>query len=101
MKLKQIHEILSRWEQHYLIFNPAIYYQRLSCPIGLLFSDSEMEGLLSKRLVVFRNVFKDSKQVYSIQLIRNVDHIITTNQRHKVVSSAFLKALVEQASKSI
>ena len=98
----QMHEVLSRWEQHYLSLNPTVYYQKLSCPIGLLFSESEVEGLLSKRLAVVRNVFNASKQANSIRLIKNVDHnLITTDQRPKAVSSAFLKAVVEQARKSI
>ncbi|GAB4031770.1 alpha/beta hydrolase family protein [Spirosoma jeollabukense] len=98
----QMHEVLSRWEQHYLSLNPAVYYQQLSCPIGLLFSASEVEGLLSKRLAVFRNLFNASKQANSIRLIKNVDHnLITTDQHPKAVSSTFLKAVVEQASKSI
>ena len=97
-----MHEVLSRWEQHYLNLNPTVYYQKLSCPIGLLFSDSEVEGLLSNRLAVFRNVFKTSKHAHSIRLIKNVDHnLITTDQRPKAVSSAFLKAVAEEASKLI
>jgi hypothetical protein len=46
----QMHEVLTRWEQHYLILNPAVYYQKLTCPVGILFSESEVEGLLSKRI---------------------------------------------------
>lgn len=98
----QMHEVLSRWEQHYLSLNPTVYYQKLSCPISLLFSDSEVEGLLSKRLAVFSNVFKTSKHAHSIRLIKNVDHnLITTDQRPKAVSSVFIKAVVEEASKLI
>ncbi|MFD2935399.1 alpha/beta hydrolase family protein [Spirosoma flavum] len=98
----QMHEVLSRWEQHYLSLNPTVHYQKLSCPIGLLFSGSEVEGPLSKRLAVFRNVFKASKQAHSIRLIKNVDHnLITTDQNPRAVSSAFIKAVVKEASKLI
>ena len=95
-------EVLSRWEQHYLRLNPTIYYQQLNCPISLLFSESEVEGLLSKRLAVFRKVFDTANQAPTIRLIKNVDHnLITTDQGLKAVSSAFIKAVVEEASKSI
>ncbi|MFD2937076.1 alpha/beta hydrolase [Spirosoma flavum] len=98
----QLHEVLTKWEQHYLNLNPAIYYQKLSCPIRLLFSESELEGLLSKRLSIFKEVFNDPKQAYLIRLVKNADHdLITTDQRTKVVSSAFLKLVVEESSKSI
>ncbi|WP_461117927.1 acyl-CoA thioester hydrolase/BAAT C-terminal domain-containing protein, partial [Spirosoma jeollabukense] len=85
----QLHEVLSRWEQHYLSLNPTVYYQKLSCPIGLLFSDSEVAGLLSKRLFEFKKVFNTVNPARPIRQIKHVDHnLITTDQRPKAVSSA-------------
>lgn len=98
----QMHEVLSRWEQHYLHLNPAVYYQHLSCPIRLLFSENEVKGLLSKRLAEFRKVLSRANQAPVIRLIKHVDHnLVTTGPLPKAVSSAFLNAVVEEASKSI
>lgn len=98
----QMHEVLTRWEQHYLSLNPAVYYPKVSVPIHLLFSESEVKGLLAKRLRVFNKVFHESKQAHSIRLIKHADHnLFTTNQKHKAVSLTFLKAVVEEAIKSI
>ncbi|WP_157815906.1 alpha/beta hydrolase family protein [Spirosoma pollinicola] len=98
----QLHEVLSRWEQHYLSLNPANYYQKLRCPVSLIFSDSEVEGLLSKRLSEFRKVFNRVNQAPPIRQIKHADHnLITTDQRPKAVSSAFIKAVVEEAGKLI
>ncbi|WP_461151807.1 alpha/beta hydrolase family protein [Spirosoma pulveris] len=98
----QMHEVLSCWEQHYLSLNPTAYYQKLSCPIGLLFSDSEVEGLLFKRLAEFKKVFNTVNQAHPIRKIKHADHnLITTDQRPKTVSSVFIKAVVEEACKLI
>ena len=98
----QMHEVLTRWEQQYLTLNPAVYHKKLNCPIGLLFSEPELEGLLRKRLAIFENVFNNPKQAHQIRLIKNADHnLITTDQHSKAISLTFLKAVVEVASKSI
>ncbi|UHG95002.1 acyl-CoA thioester hydrolase/BAAT C-terminal domain-containing protein [Spirosoma oryzicola] len=98
----QMHEVLSRWEQHYLSLNPTVYYQQLSCPIGIFYSESEVAGLLSKRLLEFRKVFNTADPVHLIRQIKHVDHnLITTDQLPKAVCSAFIKAVVEEAGKLI
>lgn len=98
----QMHQVLTRWQQQYLSLNPAVVYQTLSCPVGLIFSESELEGPLSKRLAVFRAALKVSRQAHPIRLIKQVDHnLITTGHGTPVVSSAFVNAVVEEASKLI
>ena len=101
----QMREVLSRWEQEYLVLNPAAYYKKASCSASLLFSDSELEGVLTKRLTVVKKILDETNRRYTIKVIRNVDHnLINTDsaasQHAQTVSLEFIKSVVEEAKKN-
>lgn len=101
----QLREASSRWQQQYLVLNPALYYPKVRCPVSLFFSQSDIEGVLVQKRRMFADILRQGNQFYSIQTVSRTDHnLLRTDSKNKtqsggVVSTEFINRLSLEAGK--